>query len=75
MGCYETITFHCPDCGEDFYTQSKSGPCALLQYEHTSVVADVASDANRHAPFKCECGSEWEFAQPAVISLTLRKVN
>jgi len=61
MGCYETITFKCPNCGEELAAQSKSGPCALGVYSHESVPINVAMDANRHAPFLCSCGKSWQF--------------
>ena len=59
MGCYDTIEFPCPECGEMIYTQSKGGDCTLQNYPYTSVPIDVAQDANRHAPFKCRCGKLW----------------
>ena len=65
MGCYETIHFKCPNCGAGLSAQSKSGPCVLDDYEHTSVPMDVAIDANRHAPFECDCGKIWMFKIPS----------
>lgn len=65
MGCYETITFNCPNCGEELNAQSKSGPCQLDVYKHDSVPMSVAVDANRHAPFECVCGKKWAFVVPS----------
>ena len=61
MGCYEIIYFKCPSCGEQLSAQSKSGPCEMDNYEHTDVPIDVARDANRHAPYFCDCGKLWRF--------------
>lgn len=61
MGCYDTINFDCPECGNKMSAQSKGGQCNLADYNCDNVPIDVASDANRHAPFKCDkCGtSSW----------------
>lgn len=75
MGCYDTIVFHCPDCGKCLSTQSKGGDCVLGFFKHTEVPSDVASDCHRHTPVKCECGSSWMFNYPASVCLTLRKVD
>ena len=80
MGCYDTICFGCPDCGEELSGQSKSGDCVLKDYPHISVPRSVADDANRHAPFVCDCGSKWIFGNipdyaEAKVSLTLEKVK
>jgi transcription elongation factor Elf1 len=64
MGCYETITFKCPSCGAELSAQSKGGPCAMGMYSHDSVPLDVATDANRHAPYICDCGKSWMFNIP-----------
>lgn len=62
MGLYDTIYFHCPNCGFRVEAQSKSGPCNLGVYKHLRVPSDVAVDANRHAPHQCsKCGMKWEF--------------
>lgn len=62
MGCYDTIYFNCPDCGEGMEAQSKSGDCCLETYHHKEVPIAVAEDANRHAPFTCyNCGEHWKF--------------
>jgi hypothetical protein len=79
MGCYETILFKCPACGAQLEAQSKSGPCLLETFQHTSVPIDVAQDANRHAPFECECGKKWMFdippLEPVNLSLKLKEIE
>lgn len=59
MGCYDTIIFRCPNCGAEMGAQSKSGDCLLMNYSNAAVPIEVAYDANRHAPFECECGKFW----------------
>jgi len=63
MGCYDTITAKCPDCGSEISAQSKSGPCILAVFTSDDVPVCVAHDANRHAPFHCECGKKWQFEE------------
>lgn len=77
MGCFDWITFRCPDCGSELDAQSKSGDCLLNSYDHKEVPVSVSLDANRHAPYRCECGSAWEFGnipdEEVTVSLTLNK--
>ena len=79
MGCFDCITFRCPNCGTEHEAQSKSGACVLDTYNHASVPMNVAYDANRHAPFKCACGSSWYFGNipddNARIALTIIPAN
>ncbi len=58
---FDSIYFKCEECGKKIEAQSKSGICALNEYNHTSVPIDVAIDANRHAPFHCQCGATYKF--------------
>uniref|UniRef100_A0A6H1ZAV4 Uncharacterized protein n=1 Tax=viral metagenome TaxID=1070528 RepID=A0A6H1ZAV4_9ZZZZ len=60
MGVYDTIIFHCPNCGVTLDAQSKSGACLLEEYTLENVPFEVALNANRHAPFNCDCGKSWE---------------
>ena len=57
VGTYESIRVPCPDCGEVYWAQSKSGPCMMASYDVDKAPNDVIFDVNRHAPFVCEkCG-------------------
>jgi hypothetical protein len=69
MGCYDSIMFKCPNCGEDLEAQSKSGECVMATYGLNDVPPDVASDANRHAPFFCKCGASWNFRVQTILTL------
>lgn len=76
MGVYDTIYFKCPKCGEEINAQSKSGECLLKNYPNTDVPISVAYDANRHAPFKCDCGAVWlfdtsQFRLPKKVNLNI----
>lgn len=61
MGMFDSIWITCSDCGEKVEAQSKSGDCLLNSYTPDSVPADVAIDANRHAPYTCKCGARYKF--------------
>lgn len=74
MGVYDSIILKCT-CGERIEAQSKSGPCELSVYEMDSVPEDVAADANRHAPFRCDCGRRWQFKEPSKrVTLEIEEV-
>jgi len=61
MGVYDTVVIPCPDCGELYYAQSKgSNNCSLRMFDLHNAPNDVMSDVNRHAPFKCECGTTFD---------------
>ena len=77
MGVYDTICFKCPTCGTELSGESKGGSRLLRFYDHDSVPPDVALDANRHAPFICDCGAKWQFGNlpycSNMIFLTIEK--
>lgn len=79
MGMYDEISFNCIDCGAEIIAQSKSGECTLGLYPYHSVPVSVAFDANRHAPYECECGSKWEFGnipnEEMKVILNIKKVG
>jgi len=79
MGTYDTICFECPACGTELSGQSKSGSCILRFYNYDSVPKDVALDANRHAPFICDCGKKWQFSDlpndSDIVFLKIEKVQ
>ena len=57
MGVYDTVYVPCPNCGEPYEAQSKSGDCTLAIYTLDDAPPDVLAGVNRHAPFVCdECG-------------------
>lgn len=63
MGCYDTVWIPCPKCNESYGAQSKSGPCALSNYQFPDAPAEIMADVNRHAPFHCQkCGTVFEVA-------------
>ena len=79
MGCYETITVPCPKCQEPYYAQSKSGPCAMLDYKLEDAPDEVIAGVNRHAPFTCEkCGTvfcvELEYPENPILQIRRRVV-
>ena len=57
MGCYDEINVPCPQCGKRQEVQSKGGAGMCMLYELEDCPPDVLSDANRHAPYYCECGA------------------
>lgn len=68
---FDSIYFDCPECGREIEAQSKGGSCVLATYSLDSIPADVAEDANRHAPFLCECGKFWrlEYDVPDTVKM------
>ena len=74
MGCFDTIIFQCT-CGQEINAQTKSGPCLLDNYHLDSVPIDVARDANRHAPFHCDCGKKWLFKDESLPEETRIKME
>jgi len=57
MGMYDSIIVKCPRCGVKHEFQSKSGKCTLGVYSLKNCPNDVLTDANRHSPYECKCGS------------------
>ena len=74
MGLYDSIYFSCPRCGDRIEAQSKSGDCNLSSYEYDSVPRDVAEDANRHAPFTCNCGESYQFEEDEDVNRVKLKI-
>jgi len=60
MGCFDTVIIHCPGCGLEQEAQSKGGDCLLRIYTLQDAPVDVFSDINRHAPFTCDCGTQFK---------------
>ena len=73
---FDSIWFRCKECGKKIEAQSKSGKCCLDSFDSDSVPEDVAQDANRHAPFSCECGCRYEFEIPEkTVRLRIKKLT
>lgn len=60
MGLYDTVWVKCPKCGKEKGFQSKSGPCELIDIGLDKCPDDILSNVNRHSPYTCECGVEFE---------------
>lgn len=60
MGMFDTVIVSCPNCGEEVGFQSKSGECMLRCYILEDCPDDVLSNVNRHAPYDCDCGSNFQ---------------
>lgn len=73
MGCYDTIIFTCPNCGNDIAAQSKGGECLLETYSANAVPADVAGNANRHPIICRKCNTRY-VADIPTVSLQLTRV-
>lgn len=58
MGCYNTVAWLCPRCGERVSEQSKAGSCSLsLNTPQEAEIADVVEIANK--PVTCPgCGTQ-----------------
>lgn len=60
MGCFDTILVPCPECGQEEQFQSKGGDCLLEVVKLRDCPIDILSDANRHAPYLCDCGTQFK---------------
>lgn len=70
MGCYDSIKFYCPNCGNKILAQSKSGDCILSVFSYLAVPKSVSFDVNRHAPFHCKCGKKWYLEPETMNTIT-----
>jgi len=43
MGCFDSVIFDCPHCGNEIEGQSKSGDCGMRRYAPVEVPADIAA--------------------------------
>ena len=57
---YDTVLVPCPECGDKWEFQSKSGECLLQEVELNECPDDILHDVNRHSPYTCECGTVFE---------------
>ena len=60
MGLFDTILVPCPKCSEKMEFQTKSGDCSLRSFDLVSAPKNMMKDVNRHAPYKCSCGAEFQ---------------
>ena len=60
MGMYDTVYVNCPNCGEEHEFQSKGGECLLDCFTLENCPLDVLSNVNRHSPYLCDCGTEFD---------------
>lgn len=54
MGAFDSVLVPCPECGQEQWFQSKGADypqCREFTLEECP--ADVMSDINRHAPYRC----------------------
>ena len=56
---FDSVLLPCPNCGEFYEAQSKSGDCLLKIFTFDEALDDaVIYDVNRHAPYTCDkCGT------------------
>ena len=74
MGLFDLIIFQCEKCGETIEAQSKGADYpTLTRYDVGSVPTDVAEDANRHAPYVCECGAEYRLEGDEEVTIVALK--
>ena len=72
MGMYDSVIVKCPKCMAEHEFQSKSGDCLLNVFTLEDCPDDVIVNANRHSPYKCDCGVSIEVdisSRKAVIVL------
>lgn len=65
MGCFDTINFKCPECGNKMQTQTKCGPCCMMEVDIESVPIELIDGLEDQGPLYCEkCGGMWKFKTP-----------
>lgn len=73
MGCYDTVNFSCPGCGERIAEQTKAGPCNLIEYGAARVPLSVAGGLTGDHLTCPSCSKEWRvrIAGPEWVPLEL----
>ncbi len=58
MGCFDTVHFRCPHCGERNSEQSKAGDRGLQDYDISNappeILCDIVGDSYYGEPRRCE---------------------
>ncbi len=63
MGCYDSVFFKCPKCGDRLEAQSKASDCRLRDIDCDKVPIEIADDLNGE-PIYCEpCGMRYVMAK------------
>jgi len=59
MGCFDSVYFKCPKCGEEIEEQSKADECCQINYEPNEVPFKIAASlTGQH--IKCyECKTKF----------------
>lgn len=68
MGCFDSVSIRCPNCGAKVEFQSKAGACRFYEYDEDEVPIEVAADINGDTEKCPKCGIE-------VKALSLTPIN
>lgn len=75
MGLFDTVTFPCPDCGEQLEFQSKGGECGMYTYDgREKVPVGVASDLGGSVMCR-SCGHTFTAKAKKTVRVKLVRVN
>ncbi len=55
MGCFDEVTFDCPDCGTRLTVQSKAGKCMMATYDMGEVPMEIAADIDGQSVWCSTC--------------------
>jgi hypothetical protein len=75
MGCYDSVWFKCPNCGEKLEAQSKGGNCDMEDYTPNKVPISVALDLILWD--RCKCGKAYTIKEiePEFVKVELVEVD
>ena len=77
MGCYDTVNFACPKCGELIEEQSKAGNCEMAQHTSAGVPIAIAYALDNERIFCGKCETEFVMRSQArkFVRVTLEPVG
>jgi hypothetical protein len=75
MGCYNTIFFNCPDCGNKLEVQSKSGDCSLSDYEFEDAPLRDLTDIENEIVTCYKCNRTYKIKLQKIVNLQLKRIT
>ncbi len=70
MGCFNEISFSCPECGEIMYAQTKSGSSSMRTFSNSCTPLEEVNGLDDYI-YCHECNTSFEIITPKTVSLEL----